>query len=132
MLPTYASPIERIWYWGFRIFCVLILIFLVSPLLVLVGVVTLGAGYWMAVSITNPVEALMFFFVAVVLVIIGTYCLFTAGSIATSQAEARSGESVARIRSSMTWSSASVRFGSWWKRRSFSTPQRCAALMANS
>ena len=51
-------------------------------LLVLVGVITLGAGYWMAVSITNPVEALMFFFVAVVLVIIGTYCLFTAGSIA--------------------------------------------------
>jgi len=36
MLPTYASPIERIWYWGFRIFCVLILIFLVSPLLVIV------------------------------------------------------------------------------------------------
>ena len=36
MLPTYASPIERIWFWSFRIFCVLILIFLVSPLLVIV------------------------------------------------------------------------------------------------
>lgn len=36
MLPTYASPIERIWFWGFRIFCVMILIFLVSPLLVIV------------------------------------------------------------------------------------------------
>ena len=51
-------------------------------LLVLIGVLTLGAGYWMAVTIQNPLEALMFFFVAVVLVIIGTYCLFTAGSIA--------------------------------------------------
>ena len=51
-------------------------------LLVLIGVVTLGAGYLMAVTIQNPLEALMFFFVAVVLVIIGTYCLFTAGSIA--------------------------------------------------
>lgn len=51
-------------------------------LLVLIGVVTLGSGYLMAVTIQNPLEALMFFFVAVVLVIIGTYCLFTAGSIA--------------------------------------------------
>ena len=51
-------------------------------LLVLIGVLTLGAGYLMAVTIQNPLEALMFFFVAVVLVIIGTYCLFTAGSIA--------------------------------------------------
>ena len=48
----------------------------------LIGVLTLGTGYWMAVTIQNPLEALMFFFVAVVLVIIGTYCLFTAGSIA--------------------------------------------------
>ena len=51
-------------------------------LLVLIGVLTLGSGYLMAVTIQNPLEALMFFFVAVVLVIIGTYCLFTAGSIA--------------------------------------------------
>ena len=51
-------------------------------LLALIGVLTLGAGYLMAVTIQNPLEALMFFFVAVVLVIIGTYCLFTAGSIA--------------------------------------------------
>ena len=51
-------------------------------LLVLIGVVTLGAGYLMAVTIQNPLEALMFFFVAAVLVIIGTYCLITAGSIA--------------------------------------------------
>lgn len=35
MLPNYASPIEHIWYWTFRLLCVLILIFLVSPLLVI-------------------------------------------------------------------------------------------------
>lgn len=36
MLPNYASPIERIWFWTFRTMCVLILIFLVSPLLVII------------------------------------------------------------------------------------------------
>lgn len=51
-------------------------------LLALVGVVTLGAGYWLAQSVENPMEALMLFFAAVLLVIIGTYCLFMAGSIA--------------------------------------------------
>lgn len=50
-------------------------------LLALLGAATLGAGYYMAAVIEDPVEAMAFFFVAVVLVIIGTYCLFTAGSI---------------------------------------------------
>ena len=36
MLPAYASPIEKIWFWTFRAACVLILIFLVSPLLVII------------------------------------------------------------------------------------------------
>lgn len=36
MLPNYASPIERIWFWTFRTLCVLILLFLVSPLLVII------------------------------------------------------------------------------------------------
>ena len=51
-------------------------------LLVLLGVLTLGAGYVIAAVTQNPIEAMMLFFVAVILVIIGTYCLFTAGSIA--------------------------------------------------
>ncbi len=51
-------------------------------LLALLGVVLLGSGYWIAVTITNPVQAFTLFFVAVILVILGTYCLFTAGSIA--------------------------------------------------
>ncbi|WP_028042105.1 ABC transporter permease, partial [Candidatus Stoquefichus massiliensis] len=50
-------------------------------LFTLIGILTLGAGYYLAQTIEDPIQALMLFFVAVVLVIIGTYCLFTAGSI---------------------------------------------------
>lgn len=51
-------------------------------LLALLGVICLGAGYYIAVTVKNPVKALMLFFVAVLLVIFGTYLIFTAGSIA--------------------------------------------------
>lgn len=51
-------------------------------LLALVGLVLLGLGYWIAVTLQNPVEALLWFFVAVILVILGTYCCFIAGSVA--------------------------------------------------
>ena len=51
-------------------------------LLALLGVVTLGAGYATALTVADPFTALAYFFLAVVLVMIGTYCLFTAGSIA--------------------------------------------------
>ncbi|WP_295762264.1 FtsX-like permease family protein [uncultured Oscillibacter sp.] len=51
-------------------------------LLVVLGVLTLGGGYVLAITTKNPVDAMMLFFCAVILVIIGTYCLFTAGSIA--------------------------------------------------
>lgn len=51
-------------------------------LLTLIGLVTLGSGYYMAITVTDAVSAITFFFVAVLLVIAGTYCLFTAGSIA--------------------------------------------------
>lgn len=47
----------------------------------LLGFICLGTGYYIAVTTTNPIAALMLFFVAVILVIIGTYLLFTAGSI---------------------------------------------------
>lgn len=50
--------------------------------LALLGVVSLGAGYFMAVTVKNPITALTVFFIAVILVILGTYLLFTAGSIA--------------------------------------------------
>lgn len=51
-------------------------------LLALMGLLALGGGYAIAVTTTDPVAALAVYFLAVVLVIIGTYCLFTAGSIA--------------------------------------------------
>ena len=47
----------------------------------LLGVLTLGAGYYIALRTTNGMEAIAFYFVAVFLVIIGTYCLITAVSI---------------------------------------------------
>lgn len=51
-------------------------------LLALLGVGCLGASYWIAVAVKSAMEALGLYFVAVLLVIIGTYCLFTAVSIA--------------------------------------------------
>ena len=51
-------------------------------LLVVLGVLTLGGGYFLAIFTQNPIDAMLLFFAAVILVIIGTYCLFTAGSIA--------------------------------------------------
>ncbi len=50
--------------------------------LALLGAVTLGIGYYIAQTTESPIAAIGKFFVAVILVIIGTYCLFTAGSIA--------------------------------------------------
>ncbi|MEG1790517.1 MAG: ABC transporter permease, partial [Oscillospiraceae bacterium] len=55
-------------------------------LLAIIGVVTLAAGYGIAISVKTPLSALGLFFVAVLLVIAGTYCLFTAGSIAILKA----------------------------------------------
>lgn len=51
-------------------------------ILALLGVICLGTAYYIAVTVKNPLNALTLFFVAVVLVIVGTYFLFTAGSIA--------------------------------------------------
>ena len=50
-------------------------------LLALIGILALGAGYGIAIVVESPVDALLMFFLAVLLVILGTYCLFTAGSI---------------------------------------------------
>lgn len=51
-------------------------------LLTIVGALTLGGGYYIALTVGDSIAAITMFFVAVILVIIGTYCLFTAGSIA--------------------------------------------------
>ena len=54
----------------------------VIAIMAVLGVLCLGAGYFIAITTKNPIKALTLFFVAVILVIIGTYLLFTAGSIA--------------------------------------------------
>ncbi len=50
-------------------------------LLTIIGLLSLGVGYYIALTIDDPMTAVALFFGAVILVIIGTYCLFTAGSI---------------------------------------------------
>ncbi|MCP1673710.1 putative spermidine/putrescine transport system permease protein [Natronocella acetinitrilica] len=35
-LPTYAGPLERTWYYTFRIICALIFLFLITPILVII------------------------------------------------------------------------------------------------
>ena len=49
--------------------------------LAIIGVVILGAGYYLAIIIEEPLSAMLMFFVAVIFVIVGTYFLFIAGSV---------------------------------------------------
>ncbi len=51
-------------------------------IMLLIGLVTLGAGYFIALTTESPLRAIPDFFKAVILVIIGTYALFLAGSVA--------------------------------------------------
>ena len=48
----------------------------------LIGVAILGYAYYISQSIESPIKALGWFFIAVLLVVIATYILFDAGSIA--------------------------------------------------
>ena len=48
----------------------------------LAGILLLGYAYYIAIRIEEPLAAFTVFFVAVILVIIGTYLLFIAGSVA--------------------------------------------------
>lgn len=54
----------------------------VKWLILIIGIITLSAGYILAQTIEDPGIAIAIFFGAVILVMIGTYCLFTSGSIA--------------------------------------------------
>lgn len=49
--------------------------------LALIGFAALGGGYWLALSVKRPSDAISVFLLAVLLVMIGTYALFIAGSI---------------------------------------------------
>ena len=50
-------------------------------LLGLLGMICLAAAYYLAVTVADPVSALGMFFIAVILVIIGTYLIMIAGSV---------------------------------------------------
>lgn len=51
-------------------------------LMAIVGVLSLAAGYIIALTVDKPLDAIPLFFLAACLVIFGTYATFTAGSIA--------------------------------------------------
>ncbi len=51
-------------------------------ILAFLGLLTTGIGYYLAITVESPLQALLVFFIAVLLVIVGTYLLFMTGSIA--------------------------------------------------
>ena len=52
-----------------------------NPILGGLGILVLGVAYYLAVSIDQPITALFTFFIAVLMVIAGTYLVFIAGSV---------------------------------------------------
>ena len=50
-------------------------------LMALLGFICLGIGYYLAITTESPIKAISIFLLAVILVMAGTYLLFTAGSI---------------------------------------------------
>ena len=48
--------------------------------ILIIGLLSLGAGYGIALTVRSPLQAIFLFFVAVLLVIVGTYCLFVSGT----------------------------------------------------
>lgn len=51
-------------------------------LLTIAGILLVGTGYYISLTTESPLAALYSFFIAVLCVILGTYALFTAGSVA--------------------------------------------------
>lgn len=51
-------------------------------LLALAGLIILAFAYYLAITIDDPVQAMLTFFFAVILVVVATYLLFIAGSVA--------------------------------------------------
>ncbi len=50
-------------------------------IMTILGIICMGIGYYISLTTKNPITAMILFFGAVILVIIGTYLLFTAGSV---------------------------------------------------
>ena len=57
------KPPKGNWFWG------------------ILGVIILGIAYYLAISINNPLSALLVFFAAVLMVILATYLIMIAGSV---------------------------------------------------
>lgn len=51
-------------------------------IIAILGLVILGVAYYIALTVKNPIIAMIKFFIAVIMVIIATYLLFIAGSVA--------------------------------------------------
>lgn len=51
-------------------------------IIALLGLLVLGCAYYWAVTVTDPISAMIGFFIAVAMVVLGTYLLFVAGSVA--------------------------------------------------
>lgn len=64
----------------------------VKWLMFILGIITLGAGYYISLTTKSPLQALGLFFVAVILVIIGTYFLFVTGSTFVLKALKKNGK----------------------------------------
>ena len=47
----------------------------------LLGVIVLGAAYWLAISVKEPITAMVWFFAAVIMVIVATYLIMISGSV---------------------------------------------------
>ena len=82
----------------------------------------LGAGYYMAVTIQDPLSALVFFFVAVILVILGTYLLFITGITAMLKL-LKKNKYGAYVTASGWWSSCPA--PSFWRRCWYPMRIRC-------
>lgn len=52
-----------------------------NAFLAIVGALILGAAYYIAVTIKNPIQAMTWFFIAVLMVIVASYMLFISGSV---------------------------------------------------
>lgn len=53
-----------------------------KAIMAIAGAIALGIGYYIAITTESPTDAIMLFLLTVILVIFGTYFLFSAGSIA--------------------------------------------------
>lgn len=52
-----------------------------SILLFILSIIFLATGYWISLTVQDPISAMAFFFLAVILVILGTYLFFTSGTL---------------------------------------------------